>query len=180
MIRIPKDTIWSRFARNCFMAILLFISSSQILFAQENSRLRLVNDIARSFDVDMKLMKDSIAFYSLAVRIEVNKTNNKLIVERVVPNDTLDFVITKSYEALKKLDYSPIVSKSGRSVIILPIAILMFNYDSKVFHERKVTMTDFSKRINNLFDYGPGRNQKIENYIYLNPLFIYLDKAVYD
>ncbi len=42
----------------------------------------------------------------VSVRIELNKIKNKLVVERVVPNDTLDFVMKKSYTALQKIDYS--------------------------------------------------------------------------
>ncbi|WP_316820861.1 hypothetical protein [Pedobacter gandavensis] len=164
----------------CSFLFFLLLFNTTISFAQKSPRGHLIRQVDTSIHIDTDRLKDSIAFYSFSIRIEVNKIKNKVLVERVAPNDSVDYVKVKSYSALKKIDYSSIISRPGKSVIILPVAVIVFNYTSKVDYERKIALSDFSDRINSLFNYDAGKENKIERYVYLNPLIIYLDKVVYD
>ncbi|MGN7990062.1 hypothetical protein ACTJKC_22165 [Pedobacter sp. 22226] len=160
--------------------ILMFASLSISTFAQNNQREIINKKIQACVVIDAKKLSDSAGFYGLAIRIELMKTKGKTIVEKIVVNDSLGNAIIKNYEGLKKLDYSSLVPSQGKSILVLPISVLVVNYSSKKIDGHKISLDMLIPKINKLFDYDPLRKNAVEGYIYLSPLLISIDKTVYN
>lgn len=161
-----------------FMVFCLFISN--IVLAQNKGIENLSIEIGKNLQPDVSKLKDSIAFYSFAFQIEIKKVNKHTIVEKITVNDSIAHIIFPDYSFLKKLDYGPLFRRSKYVTLIVPVGLIIANYESKKISEYKISLVDFSKRIHNLFNSEPRKKKDLTYFIYMSPSIITVDKAIYD
>lgn len=157
--------------------ISLFIFSTS--FCQDKRDI-LVKEIQKNIVINTDGLKDSIAFYSFSIQIKINKKKNNTIVEKIEFNDSIGCLLIKDYSFLKKMNYSPLISGNKRVILIIPVGVIVSNYDAKKIEPHKIPIEDLSKKIDKLFYYDRTKNNCIEKYIYINPFIVYVDKAIYD
>jgi len=166
------------------MAVTIFTLLFSILYfksvAQNNNRDRLVNKIRKGIIVKTTDLKDSIAFYGFSIKIELKRNKKSLVASNITLNDSIGYKIVSDYAFLKKIDYSPVVGNAKQNFLIIPIGLIIANYEENRIYEHKIPVEDIGEKINKLFNYDSGTNNRTENYIYLNPIIIYVDKAIYD
>ncbi|WP_316794971.1 hypothetical protein [Pedobacter agri] len=168
--------------------IRILIAISTVIFsfiyfkstAQNISRDSLVDQIRKGLIIDTKNLKDSIAFYSFSIRINLKRNKASIVAEDIIINDNIAFKILSNVNFLNQIDFTPIVGEAKQNSLIIPIGIIVANHEENRIYKHKIPVEDIGIRIDKLFSYDPHSNNKIENNLYLNPIIIYVDKAVYN
>ena len=127
-----------------------------------------------------KLLKDSIALYTFAFQIEVKKVKDSTLVTSITVNDSIAKVIFPNYDFLRKKNYASFISKAKRATLIIPFGLVVLNYSPDKIVDKTITVKGLADTINKLFNYNQKENTDTENFIYLRPLIIYVDKTVYN
>ncbi|MGN8059404.1 hypothetical protein ACTJKN_24200 [Pedobacter sp. 22163] len=159
---------------------ILFSISYFTSVAQNNNRDRLVNQIRKGLIIDITNLKDSIAFYSFSIKIELKKNKTSVVARNISLNDSIAAKIISDYTFLKQINYSPIVGNAKQNFLLIPIGVIIANYEENRIYPHKIPVEDLADKINKLFNYDSRINNRIENYLYLNPIIIYVDKAIYN
>lgn len=128
---------------------------------------------------DASKLKDSIAFYSWAYELKIDRFKDSTIVTKISVNDSISRLIVKDHSYLKNINFISLLGKRRRATLIIPISVILTGYDIKSESVRKISFYDFSTRIRKLFNIVDGTEAN-ENYIYFQPIMIYLSKTVYD
>jgi len=163
--------------------VIILLLFSLICFssaAQNTNRDRLLEQIRKGLIIDTKGLKDSIAFYSFSIKIELKKNKNSVVAGNISFNDSIAFKVIHNYSFLKQMNFKPIVMLARQNVLIIPIGVIIANYEEKRIYQHKIPVEDIALRINKLFNYDSSKKDMLENYLYLSPIIIYVDKAIYN
>lgn len=165
---------------NKLYLIVLCLFVSNVAWAQNKAVENLSIEIAKNLQPNVSKLKDSIAFYSFAFQIEIKKVKKSTVVEKITVNDSIAHVIFPDYTFLEKLDYRTLLMKSKRITLIVPVGLIIANFDSKKIPDYKISLIDFPRRIHNLFNSEFRKMKDLSNFIYMSPNIIIVDKAIYD
>lgn len=102
------------------------------------------------------------------------------VVSRVSFNDIIAKVIFKDINLLKKINYIPFLTNKTNAVINIPVAYIVANYKANDLSEKKISLIGLQDNLYKLFNCTKNENCNTENNIYLKPMVITADKAVYD
>lgn len=160
--------------------ILLFLSS--YLSAQTISYDTPITKLQRSlvFKLQTKQLKDSIAFYSFAFKVDVNLVKDSTQITSVTVNDSIAYTVYSNFDFLKEINYASFISAGKRATIIIPVGIIVVNHDFLPSDARQMKIEGLTKNLNKLFDYNELNNDQIPKYIFLAPCIISTNKAIYD
>jgi hypothetical protein len=129
---------------------------------------------------ESKLLKDSIALYTFAFQIEVKKVKDSTLVTSITVNDSIANVIFPNYDFLRKQNYKPFISRAKRATLVIPFGLVLVNYSPNKIVDKSITVKGLADTINKIFNYNQKENTDTEHFIYLRPMVMYVDKAVYD
>lgn len=131
-------------------------------------------------NTNSKLLKDSIALYTFAFQIEVKKVKDSTLVTSITVNDSIANVIFPNYDFLRKKNYAPYISKAKRATLIIPFGLVVVNYSPDKIVDKTITVKGLADTINKMFNYNQKDDTDTEHFIYLRPITMYVDKAVYN
>ena len=160
---------------------MFFLTTS--VHAQMEADRKLNKDVTKilSSGFDLSALKDSIAMYSSAIRIDVKMVKGKCIVQQLSANDSLIYKMFKGLDKLKIIDYSSIIGHRKTARIIIPIVILIARYNNSS-PDSKIILYDMPEKIMKMFD-SIGHDKlafPVSKNIYLEPYYALTDKSIYD
>jgi len=120
-----------------------------------------------------KHFKDSLAFYTCNLQIELSKSNNYKPL--ITSSDTTVSNRIENLEILQLYDFKKMIGKMEKVKLILPIGIVILN--SK--HGQKLIKTDELDKIMKMF-YHPTTKDDRNMIFYLTPYLAYDDKIEYN
>jgi hypothetical protein len=131
-------------------------------------------------DLNGKEIKDSIALYTFSIQIDIKKVKNKTYTA-VSCNHPIAHQIFNNIKVLLNLDYAVFVQKAKNRIINIPVAYLVANYTNAGLKEKYISIKELQNNIYKLFNYSANDSAyKNDNYIYIKPIIITVDKTVYD
>ncbi len=89
---------------------------------------------------------DSIPYFTLNIRVNIEKRNNKTIVKEITSNDPLTFKIFKRIKELKLMDYNDILKNDGKTVLVIPY--IFFN---DMIKQNSISDDEYIKSVQNAF-----------------------------
>ena len=164
--------------KKIIVVIYFLIGISLTTAAQGDFSGPLTFKIANGLKPDASKLKDSIAFYSWAYELKIDRFKDSTIVTKISVNDSISRLIVKDHSYLKNINFISLLGKR-REATLIPISVILTDYNVESESVRKISFYDFSKRIRKLFNIVSGTEYN-ENYIYFQPIMIYLSKTVYD
>jgi hypothetical protein len=139
----------------------------------------LTHKIIKALNPDGSKLKDSIAFYSWAYELSITKFKDSTIVEYITVNDSIAKVIIKDVSSLKAINFSSLLDKRDKAKLIIPISVIMTDYNASKEPTKMISFYDFSTRIRKLFNVRDGKEYD-NNDIYFQPIMIYFSKKIND
>ena len=159
---------------------ILFFGTYLSTFGQSNKHDDLAQQINRQLVIDLDKLKDSAAFYSFSFRLELKNKNHMAVLDNFSVNDSIAYAVVENINFIKKLDYRKITFNGTRKTVIVPVGIIVMNYEGNAKPDGKILAVDLATKINQLFHYQANLKTKIDQFMYLPPIIIYGDKKVYD
>lgn len=158
--------------------ILLFLSVTSNAQNREKAITQIEQTIISTLNA--KDLKDSIAFYAVSIQIEIKKKNGKAVVNKIAYNDTIAKVIFPNLDQLKKIDYTPFIINKRNAIINIPIVYIIANLSNNDISEKKISLSGLQDNIYKLFNCNKKEACITDNVIYLKPIIITVDRAIYD
>ena len=128
---------------------------------------------------------DSTRVYAFAFIAEVKAVAGQKNYEVIVSsNDSIGFALYPGYDFLKTVDYGLFLQKSEAASFIFPVFIDVIGNDfpaiiadterSKNLLLRRAFSAELTKKVYNLFNYGPESHK----YIYMEPTILRIDNII--
>lgn len=175
-----------------------FISTILILFAinqlahSQNLEHKIQNEKKKIKDLFLKDLSwkntpDStmIIGFSFKIRVEQNE-NNLIQIISITANDSIAYKLFPKYHSLKKIDYRLFMREKKKADFIIPVLIEIvghyqedYNTSENLlkFYKENIFRREMFKEIRNMLHIDPlGDNTRTEEYIYFEPVFIWMDK----
>ena len=160
--------------------LIAFFSINQLSFAQSKQKTSEEIEKILISTIDAKDIKDSIALYTFSIKINIKKVKGKSIVNGISFNDVVAKSIFKDINVLKKINYSSFLTTRNSVSLIIPIAYIVANYKVNDLSEKKIDIRNLQDNLYKLFNCIKNENCTTINNIYLKPIIITVDKAIYD
>ncbi|RYF14394.1 MAG: hypothetical protein EOO42_17900 [Flavobacteriales bacterium] len=155
---------------------------SFIGFSNAQSTKKTIEEIEKTLftTIDAREIKDSIALYTFSIKINIRKTKGKVIVNEISSNDPIAHLIFKDVNLLGKINFAPLVANKNNVTLYIPVAYIVANYKLNDTTEKKISLNGLQENLYKLFNFTKSENSITENTIYMRPIVITTDKAVYD
>jgi hypothetical protein len=160
--------------------LVLLFSISKFSFSQNKQTT--IEEIEKTLasTMDAKDIKDSIALYTFCIQVNIKNVKGKSIVTGISVNDLVAKIIFKDIYLLKKINYSSFLGNKKNISLNIPIAYIVANYKANDLTEKKINIIGIQDNLYKLFNCTKKGNCITLDSIYLNPIIITVDKAVYD
>ena len=165
--------------KRVIVVLFLFFGTCLTSFAHGDFSGPLTNKIVIGLNAVGTKLKDSIAFYSWAYRLKIRRFKDSTIVETISENDSIAKLIVNDPSYLKRINFSSVLGKRREATLIIPISVIVTDYNTSQDPAKKISFYDFSTRIRKLFNTRDGTEYD-ENQIYFQPIMIYLNKRIND
>lgn len=158
------------------LCLMVFLQSS----AQTKEQKVLFDKIASGFNSDITKLPDSLAFYTFAIELHIKKLGDSTNIKSIMLNDSIGYLINKGYDYLRDLNFSAVMDGKKEATIILPVSLIVYNNNNPKIREQQLSFENLTHHIHKLFNYDALKKTINKRYIYLEPLMIYANKAVFD
>jgi hypothetical protein len=174
-----------------FLTLLLILSFCNICFAQnpdrkiQNEKRKIQNFFLN--DLPWKNTPDStmIIGFSFKISVQENEKGIKQVIS-ITASESVAYKLFPNYESLKKIDYKLFMKDKKEADLIIPVLIEMvgpyqkdYNSYEKLlkFYEENIFRREMFNEIRAMLHIDPlWDNTKTEEYIYFEPVFIWMDK----
>lgn len=134
------------------ISFLLLIIPIEI-FAQVQQKitskdLRLLKSVSDALNGDniVKAVGNNVPYFTLNIRVKIEKQNNKTFVKEITSNDSLAFKIFSRIKQLKTIDFSDLLKNNEKIVLVIPY--VFFN---SMIKQSAVNSDEYIKSIQNAF-----------------------------
>lgn len=123
------------------------------------------------FNMGRNVVKDSVAFHAFSIKVSIKWKNKRAFVDRISSNSPLCYEVWPNLNELLKKNIDFNVFLEGRNVreIIIPVGILVVDYDRKKPTDR-LELYSIPSRIELMMDSNPGHGKYKS--VYLAPKII--------
>ncbi len=146
----------------------------------KNQQEAIENDIGKilGLNIAKDSIKDSIAMYTFAISVKIEKRRKTVDIKEIKSNDTICYKIWPKLDSLLKgkgIDWGVLAPNKGISEIIIPISIIVMNHNNSSDNPT-VSLLDMESKLNALF----AKNIISKNCMYLHPMIVRMYKRTYD
>ena len=159
--------------------LMLFSGSFITSYGQTDYSTSILRKISMGLDPNPDRLKDSIAFYSFAYELKIERIKDSTVVNEISANDSIEALIIKDRSFLQQINYSPIMGMRKKITLIIPVSVIVTDYNSKNELNKKISFYDFTERIEKLFNVGKQQDA-LSNFVFFRPIMVYFNKRVYD
>jgi hypothetical protein len=164
------------------------LSQAQDLGRKKEKEKKKIQDLFLK-DLPWKTTEDSTMLIGFSFKISVQKNANGLTKPiTIIASDTLAYKIFPNYTFLTTINYELFLKERNEGVFIIPILIEMVGSQSEEFYTKEKQLDFMNKNISgrSMFDsalsllniHNLDQNNGTENYIYLEPVFIWMDRRI--
>lgn len=163
--------------KKTILSLLIVLVTGYSGMAQSNNDTNEISQYLMKFDLNK--LKDSIAMYSFAFKVDIENDSEHIKISKIEVNDSLAYSLYKDFDFLKRVDYKTLLGKSKKSSVIFPVMIVLVGYSENDKPKQQVlplsNIYGIKRTIEQLF----YENKNAGDYIYYRPTALFIDKTKY-
>jgi hypothetical protein len=182
-----------KYLRYQLMFILLLLTTLECVRAQHQesdigSEKKKIYDFFYN-DISWENTKDSTMIIGFSFKIHVKKnTEGKITPISIIPSDTLAYKLFPGYKFLTTINYKLFLKNREEGIFIIPVFLDLVGSQRDDYYTRENLMLFYNKSVfgrsvskavqSMLYINKNEENNKSENYIYLTPIMMGMDKYI--